>query len=206
MQQRLWGLTVVACLAGAMLARQAAGQAMSTATTTLQLSAFGGGSERATGIAGAKNTDVTAGVDLGFLPVRGWYPGLELRGSVPLSSGLVDSEKEFLGGVRVGRRLGAGAGPVRPYADVLVGRGQLTYFGAGQQVPGQNVFYTLSHTVVFSLGGGVEVDVSRRFALKLDAQAERYSTPVTALGHAWAGVAMVGVVYRLRFERAEMGR
>jgi hypothetical protein len=203
-------LTVVACLTGAMLSRQAAGQAMSTATTTLQLSVFGGGSERGTGIAGAKNTDVTAGVDLGFLPVRGWYPALELRGSVPMSSGLIDSEKEFLGGVRFGRRLGfrgdTGAGPVRPYADVLVGRGQLTYFGAGLQVPGQNVFYTLSHTAVFSPGGGVEVDVSQRFALKLDAQAERYSTPVTASGHAWAGVVMVGVVYRLRFERVEMGK
>jgi hypothetical protein len=199
-------LTVVVCLAGAMLARQAAGQAMSAATTTLQLSAFGGASERATRIAGAKNTDITAGIDLGFLPSHGWYPALELRGSLPMASGLVDSEKEFLGGILLGRRLGSGPGPVRPYANVLVGRGQVTYFGAGQQVPGQNVFYTMSHTLVLSPGGGLEIDVSRSFALKLDAQAERYSSPVTASGHAWAAVATVGVVYRLRFERAEMGR
>jgi hypothetical protein len=186
----------------AVLVGHAAAQALPTATAPLQLSVFGGGSERAIRIAGAKNTDVTAGMDLGFLPVRGWYPVLELRGSMAVASGPIASEKEFLGGLRVGRRLGfrgnGGSGPVRVYGDVLAGGGQLTYFGAGLQVPGQNVFYTLSHTLVFSPGGGVEVDVADGFALKLDAQVERYGTPVTATGHAWADVATVGVVYRFK--------
>jgi hypothetical protein len=197
-------------LLGAMLAmagaRGALAQADFTATRALSFSTFVAGAERVTGIAGAQNTDVAAGFDMTFLPRRGLAPALELRGSIPVMKGDVASEEEFLGGLRLGKRLGHGSGRAQVYGNALVGRGQLHYFGAGLQVPGQYVFYTESHSTVFSPGGGLEVDPGGGFGLKLDVQYERYATPVTASGGAWATVASVGVVYRLNFDGRRRGR
>jgi hypothetical protein len=192
--------------AASVAARPAAAQAVPTATQAVRLSVFAAGSERATGIAGAKNTDVTAGFDIAFLPVHGLTPALELRGSIPVAKGEVASEEEFLAGLRLGKRLGHGAGRAEVYGNALAGRGQIDYYGAGLQVPGQNVFYTESHTTVFSPGAGVELDLTGHFALRLDAQFEHYQTPVTTSGHAWAEVATAGVVYRFDFNGRKKGK
>jgi len=195
---RLRLAVVLAMLAAA---GRAGAQALPTATTALQLSVFGAAAERDPRLAaGARNTDVTLGVDFGFLPVWGIDPTLEVRGTKPVVKGDLANEEEFLVGLKVGKRLG----PLRPYGNVLVGRGQIKYPGFGLPVPGQNVFYTESHSSVLSPGGGVDVDVVGGFALKVDAQFERYSAPVTVSGSAVALVATVGVVYRLDFDRGRI--
>jgi hypothetical protein len=194
-------------LAASLLSAGAAmAQAVPTATQAVQLSVFAAGAERVTGIAGAKNTDITAGLDISFLPVHGLVPALELRGSYPVMQGNLVSEEDFLAGLRLGKRLGQGFGRVTPYGNLLVGRGQLDYLGLGLQVPGQNVFYTKSHSLIYSPGVGLDLDLTDRFALKLDAQFEHYSVPITTTGHAWAEVGAIGVVYRFDFNGRRKGK
>jgi hypothetical protein len=82
---------------------------------------------------------------------------------------------------------------------VLFGRGSIDY-GAGYQVPQNNVFYTVSHSNIYDLGGGVDLKLSDHLALKLDAQAQRFSTPVTASHHLYATSANVGLLYRFHFK------
>jgi hypothetical protein len=179
---------------------RAGAQALPAMERPLQIAVFAAGAERATQRGGAQNLDLTAGVDIGLLPMGGWNPALEMRGSIPGMKGSTAGETEFLGGLRLGRRLGNGSGPTLACADLLVGQGQITYFGAGLPAPGQNLFYTQSNSLVLSPGGALEVDTGGGFALKLDTQFEHYATPVTTSGHAWATVITAGVVYRLDFD------
>jgi hypothetical protein len=178
----------------------AGAQALPAAERPLQIAVFAAGAERATQLSGARNLDLTCGLDIGFLPLRAWSPAVEVRGSIPGSKGSIAGEAEVLGGLRMGRRLGDGSGPALVYVDLLFGQGQITYFGAGLQVPGQNVFYTQSNSMIVSPGGGLEVEMGGRFALRVDTQIERYATPVKTSREAWAMAATAGVVYRLDFD------
>jgi hypothetical protein len=198
MTLRFWALLGM-CLWGG-VGGGALAQALPSATRAVSLSGFVAAGERDTGLAGARNTDVTAGVDIGLLPLGGWIPSLELRGSMPVVTGSVAGEREFLGGLQLARPLVAMDGRARVYGNVLIGRGQLDYYGAGLKVPGINVFYTESHSTIVSPGGGLELDGGGNFGLRIDAQFERYGTPVTVSGSAWAEGVTVGLVYRLNLD------
>src|ERR1017187_9403400 len=74
-------------------------EAHPTATRQLQLSAFGAVSGVFTGLEGGKNFAVTAGGDLGLPAWLGIRPTIEIRGRYPTDHGLVDSQKDILGGL-----------------------------------------------------------------------------------------------------------
>ena len=160
----------------------------------MQLSAFAGASGVDTGLNGGKNFSLTLGVDLALPPYRRLRPTLEVRGTYPTDHGLVDSEKSILGGLRVdfitNRRL-------HPYGDFLFGRGENNYGEFGYLY--NNFEYDLTTTDVYSPGGGFDYDLGERFALKLDAQYQKWSAVPTPSGTIYATVGTAGLVYRFNF-------
>jgi hypothetical protein len=176
-------------------------QASPVATQALQLYAFGGITGTNTGLASGKNLGLTGGVDIGFLPFRGLSPTLELRGTYPIDKGSIDSHKNVLGGIKIAAHLGR----LYPYGNLLFGRGEISY-GRGYQIPDKPIFYTQSSSNVISPGGGLDLNLSDQFSLKLDLQIHRYDTPVTETGHLYAKSATLGVVYRFDFNHHRHSR
>jgi hypothetical protein len=170
-------------------------QASPTATRRLDPAVFVGATGVYTGLGSGRNLSITTGFDLAFLPVRGFIPALEYRGMYAVDNGHVDSLKNSLGGLK----LSSGHGRLYVYADLLAGRGETTYASGGYQVPGKIIFYTKSSANVFSFGGGTDVFLTDHFALKVDLQAQHYSSPVTSSGALYSKTGTIGLVYAFRF-------
>jgi len=179
-----------------LLVHSASAQAAPTATQTLQLSAFGGLSGVFTGLEGGHNLSVTAGLDLAFLSFHGFHPAAEVRGTYPLDSGTINSQKNFLAGLRVDRQYGH----LRPYIDFLAGRGEIDYLNGGITIG--SLTYLSSSTPVYSPGAGVDFELSHHLAFKADYQYQRWSTPVTLSGTINPSVITLGAVYRFDFNHA----
>ncbi len=173
-------------------------QSTPTASRAFDPSAFLGISGTYTGLGGGRNLGITAGVDLGFHPFFGFLPAIELRGTYPADNGAVVGEESFEGGLRVQKRYRR----VRPYVDILFGRGQLNYQNGGYVVPAQDFQYIQTTTNVISPGFGFETDITDHFALLLDGQFQHWNIPFTPNGSGIAGSTIysktgtVGVVYR----------
>jgi len=170
-------------------------QASPAAIQPLQLSVFGGFTGTDTGLASGKSLGLTGGADLRFPPLHGLDPSLEFRGTYAIANDGIDSQKSVLGGVKVAAHFGR----LYPYGNFLLGRGEINYGSSGYQVPGRPIFYTQSSSIVLSPGGGLDLNLSKQFALKFDLQVQRYTTPVTATGHIYATSGTVGIVYRFDF-------
>jgi hypothetical protein len=168
-------------------------QSATTASQQLQLSAFAAGTGTFTGYEGGKNLAITAGADLTYLPLRLLRPSIEIRGSYPINEGTISSQKDLLAGVRVEHSFGR----LRPYADFLVGRGQIDYGMGG--VPVGTLLYLSSTSTVYSPGGGLDYDLSHHFAFKADAQFQRWNSPVVPSGIIHPVSASFGVIYRFDF-------
>ena len=143
-----------------------------------------------------RNVALTAGADLGFYSVLGLRLGGEVRGEAALKSGQVDGQKSILGGLRLTHEpSGYGLfGRVRPYADVLAGRGELKYQNGGYPVP--MALYLSNTSPVYAGGGGFEYDVTRAFSFKGDALFERWKSPVALGGRMYSKQGSIGIVYR----------
>ena len=175
----------------------AGAQAIPTATEPLQLSVFGAGTGTWTGLDSGRNVGVTAGLDVGWRPLFGVYPSLEVRGTYPIDAGHVDSEKNVLYGIRAERFYGR----FHPYANFLLGRDKIIYQNGGFPDPTGSLLYIDTVSNVFSYGGGLDLTLTDQFALKVDAQYQRYGVPVTPSGHIDSVPVSVGIVYRFNFNR-----
>lgn len=171
------------------------GQAVPTASKSYTLSAFSAGNLTYTGLEGEKNSGITAGVDLSFHRRFGLYPSFEVRGTYPLAMESVGSVKNLLGGILLVKHFGN----IHPYADILVGRGEITYGNGGYPNPEGTYQYLQSASTVISPGIGADYPLTRSWALKGDFQFQRYSTPVTASGTLFTKPISIGVVYTLNF-------
>ena len=181
----------LAALSG--FAPEAEAQDVPAAVARIQLYGWAGIGGNFTGLLLAKNLDVEAGLDLEIRKFFGLYPALEVRGLYPIASGQVDSQKNLVGGIRLGRHVQ----PFSPYGDVLFGRGQINYPNGGQPNP-TGSFDVLSTTSnLLSLGGGTDYSLNGRFAVKGDFQFQRYASPVTTSGYVYSKVFTVGIVYRI---------
>ena len=184
--------TCLAVLLAALAASPLAGaQAVPTATQGLELSAFGGVAGRYTNLLGGKNLGITAGADLAFPAYRRFRPVAEVRGSYPVDGGTLDAQRELLGGLRVERIYGI----YHPYVDLLAGRGQIDYQRGGFAYG--DFTYLYSTTAVFSGGLGVDVDVTRHWAARVDFQVQHWSTPFPAVTVAPAASLAAGLRPRL---------
>jgi hypothetical protein len=168
-------------------------QGVPTATQQLQLSAFAGGTGTFTKIEGGKNLDITAGVDLTYLGLRLARPSIEVRGSYPIDKGTINSQKSVLAGPKVEHAFGR----VHPYVDFLIGRGEIDYGMGG--FPVGNILYISSTSTIYSPGGGVDFNFTRRIDLKADVQYQHWDTPVVASGTVHPVAVTIGGVYRFDF-------
>jgi hypothetical protein len=181
---------IVLSLAGLSVSKANA-QAAATAYANVRLSAFAGFSGNYTGLALAKNGDISAGADIGFRPFRGFYPAIEGRGLYPVAKSDTVNVKNALAGLRVGRRKDRLSG----YGDILFGRGKIDYPNGFSDPTG--TFLVVSNTTnVISFGGGVDWDWTEHFGLKGDIQLQRYDTPVTTSGDIFSKVFTAALVYR----------
>ncbi len=186
------------CAIGALLPVMAAAQSSPTASRALAPSVFFGVSGVYTGLQTARNASITAGADIGIRQFFGFTPAIEVRGTYPIDSGQVAGEESVEGGLRVGKRYEH----VRPYADLLIGRGQLNYQDGGYIVPSQSFRYLQSTTNVISPGIGAEFDVTERYAVLVDGQFQHWNLPFSTgsspstPGSIYSKVLTVGVVYR----------
>jgi hypothetical protein len=175
------------------LTHTASPQATPAGVQHLQLSAFGAGTGTFTDLEGGKNLGITAGADLTFLAFRQFRPSLEVRGTYPIDKGHISSQKNFLLGPKVEYPMGK----YHPYADFLIGRGEIDYHDPGF-ISG-NLIYLTTNTVVYSPGVGLDYYVTHNIALKADAQFQHWSTPVTASGTIYPVAVTLGVVYNFDF-------
>jgi hypothetical protein len=170
-------------------------QSSPTATQPLRISAFGGATGTFTGLESGKNLGITAGIDLTARPFYSFYPSLEVRGTYPFAEGHIDSQRNILVGLKVEKFYDR----LRPYADILFGRGSIHYENGGFPDPSNTFLYLQSPSNVLSVGGGADYNLTDRFAVKAEVQFQRYSTPVTVSGYLYAKPITVGLVYRFDF-------
>jgi hypothetical protein len=172
-------------------------QALTTANQTLSLSAFGGGTGDWTGFDGGKSLNFTGGIDLRILSYKHFLPSVEIRGTEPFDKGIVDAQKNVVGGLKVERIYGR----YHVYGDFLYGRGEIDYQQGGFVNPQRTVIYLQSNSNVYSFGGGVDYDVTHHFAAKLDFQLQHYDTPISPYTSIFSKDVTLGVVYRFDFNR-----
>jgi opacity protein-like surface antigen len=177
------------------LTHTASAQAAPAGSQKLQLSAFVAATGTFTGLEGGKNLGITAGADLTFLGFRRFRPAFEARGTYPIDKGQISSQKYFLLGPKVEYPLGK----LHPYADFLIGRGQIDYHAPGF-VFGDTLFIN-SNTTVYSPGVGLDYNLTRNLAIKGDVQFQHWDTPVTASGTIHPTALTLGVVYNFDFNR-----
>jgi hypothetical protein len=170
-------------------------QVKPTATQELRLSAFGLANGTYSGLGSGYNAGITGGVDLGVHLFYRYLPSFEVRGTYPFYRGDTASAKNILGGFKLERPFGR----YRPYVDALFGRAEINYANGGIANPTETFRYTKSPSYVYLVGGGVDVNLTRHFAAKADAQLERYATPVADSGHLLSPQVSVGVVYKFDF-------
>lgn len=168
-------------------------QAAPTATQQLELSAFGGATGVFTDLLGGHNASITAGADLRVFSYHRYLPSLEFRGTIPVHSGTIDGQKSFLGGLKIDRDFDR----FRPYADFLVGRGQIDYQRGGFTVG--PLTYLSTTTTVLSPGLGVDYMVTDHWSAKADFQYQFWDTPVVPSGSIHPKVLTLGAVYRFDF-------
>jgi len=170
-------------------------QAAPAGSQKLQLSAFVAATGTFTGLEGGKNLGITAGADLTFLHFSRFLPSFEARGTYPLDKGHISSQKNFLLGPKVEYPLGK----FHPYADFLIGRGQIDYHAPGFIFG--NTIYINSNTMVYSPGVGLDYNLTHNLAIKGDVQFQHWDTPVTASGTIHPTALTLGVVYNFDFNR-----
>jgi hypothetical protein len=160
-------------------------------------SVFAGTSGLYSGLGEGRNASVTAGVDLARL-YHGLFIGAEIRGRLPILSGQVVGEKALLGGMRIKTTFHK----VRPYADLLMGRGNLIYQQGGYAVPAQDARYLETYSSLISPGAGVEINLSGHLGFLVDGQLEHWRVPFQSGGanvgpsSMYSKVGTLAIVYR----------
>lgn len=162
LQVRVRSFVLFAAATALSVAPYASAQAVRTASKGADISVFGGyqiadpayGPDRSNG--GAFGVDFTGYF---HIPVQ---PSLEIRAN--FNSSQYVGEHSYLFGLRA-------AVPVRrfkPYVDFLVGPGTIHF--------PLNIGYTSDNSTVYSYGGGIDLPVTRNFALMLDVQGQHWNT------------------------------
>jgi hypothetical protein len=171
----------------------ALGQSVPTATQRVQLSTFLVATKASVGLQGANNFTITSGSDLTLLVLRYFNTGVELRGSYPIRSGDVISQKSIL----VGPKIEYPKSRFRPYADLLVGRGRINYLDGGY-ISG-SVKYIRSDSAVLSPGVGCDLYFTHRVAVKVDIQYQSWDAPTASFGRIAPALISVGGSYNFDF-------
>lgn len=184
---------LVFCAVFASLSSAVFAQTAPTAIQRLQLSAFGGLTGTYTNFLGGRNGGITLGADLTFMTVPHVKPSFELRGTAPIDDGHIDSQLNFLLGPKVEFRYNR----FHPYGDFLFGRGQITYQNGG--VLYGNTLYLKTPSAIYSIGGGLDYQITDRWGAKADFQYQHWHTPFYGYSPIHPKAITFGVTYRFDF-------
>jgi len=178
-------------LAALSVATAAQAQQTSTASKSAEISVFGGYTNINSDYGIDRNNGVTIGGDYTRFFRFPVVPSLEVRGNY--TTGLAVTEKSILFGLRL-------EAPFRqrfhPYATVLFGGTRIDF-----KFP-PSPTYTYDKTSALSLGGGVDVDVTRNFRAKFDYQQQFEDFGPNGFQKDFTltpGGFTIGVVYRIPF-------
>ncbi len=175
----------VALLLSALAAPHTHAQAHPTASKNMDISAFGGIINDNPDYGPQRNTGIAFGASV--TRYFGWRVAPSLEARYTRTTGTYINERALMGGLRIQTDFHR----FHPYADFLGGVATIHF-----DVP-PSPGYTDDHAPVYAYGGGVDIDIVRRFQLKVDYQAETMSfdrnfsiapRPLT-----------IGVVYRIPF-------
>ncbi|MEO8737637.1 MAG: outer membrane beta-barrel protein [Edaphobacter sp.] len=164
-------------------------QAGPAATKKAEISAFAMYS-RVSPDYGTKNNGITFGGD--YTRRMHWFlvPSLEVRAT--FAPGNTVGERTFGGGLRVEHPIWR----LHPYADFLVSAGTITF--THPSIDSRGRLYKSDNSLVYTYGGGLEYDVTSRWAAKIDYQGEHWNLG-SAAQTLTPRVFSVGLVYRIPF-------
>lgn len=167
---------------------QAGAQAALTASKSMDISTFAGYSNTSPDYySSPRNSGVTFGANVTryfHFPVD---PSLEAR--VNIADGSTVNERSYLFGLR-GEVQAFHAFPrMHPYADFLVGPGNIHFKFNTNGYLGDN-------STVYSYGGGADIDLVRNFQAKVDYQRQHWNTGEIAFT---PGALTFGITYRFPF-------
>lgn len=185
-------LPILGCLLLSALP-QAHAQRSVTAEKRADISAFAGFTYSRPDYGTPKNSGFTIGADYTRYFHFWLVPSLEIRGTY--DNGKVLKEYNALGGLRVKHDFNR----FHPYGDFLFGATWINY----NQPPAVN--YTHDQATTRAIGGGVDVDVYRNWAFKVDYQHEVTNYGFNGLSPKEQKLTpdryTFGVVYRIPFKK-----
>ena len=194
---RFAALTIIALLLTGIPSANAHGQSLTTASKSAEISAFGGYMASQPDYGSFIKKGFAGGADLTIFPKFPVAPSLEVRADV--AAGDFITENAYLIGVRVQRDI---RNKYHPYADFLVGEGQITY----KVAPYPN--YTGDKSKAYSYGGGINIDVAYHLAAKFDFQEQSWNLGANASLKPQGGnytlsptTMIVGVTYTIPFRK-----
>lgn len=165
-------------------------QATPVAVKNAEISAFAAFTRVTPDYGPTSNKGFTFGADYAR-PTRFFLkPSLEFRGTI--TPGDTVGESTFGGGLRVEHSIWR----LHPYADFLLSAGTITF--THPSIDSQGRLYKSDNSLVYTYGGGVDYDVTRRWAAKFDYQGEHWNLG-SAAQTLTPQVLSVGVVYRIPF-------
>ena len=166
-------------------------QASPTASKETTLSVFGAYSLISTDRKSSKISGVTFGTDLSIYAPVGFVVSLETRFQIAPGSLAYVGLDTYGGGIRIDR-------PIKrfvPYIDFLVSYGHLSFTNP-------TTAYTHDNSVVYSGGGGLEYNISSRWAARADYLFEHWDIGTTSNGLSGAfspQIITFGIAYRIPF-------
>lgn len=165
-------------------------QATPVAVRKAEISAFAAFTRVTPDYGPFSNKGFTFGVDY-LRPVR-WFlkPSLEFRGT--FTPGETVGERTLGGGLRVEHPVWR----IHPYADFLVSAGTITF--THPSIDSRGRLYKSDDSIVYTYGGGLDYDLTRRWAAKIDYQGEHWNLG-SAAQTLTPQVLTIGVVYRIPF-------
>ncbi|MBS1801208.1 MAG: hypothetical protein JSS95_15455 [Acidobacteria bacterium] len=173
--------------------RIAYGQALPTAQKTGDLSVFALYSRLTPDYGPTSNSGLTFGAS--YLRYTRWWlnPAVEFRAKI--ANGTTVDEKTIGGGIRLEKQFGK----YHPYADFLVSAGSINFHLKNPPILPDGKPYLSDGTVVYAFGGGLDYDLTSKFAFRGDYQYEKWyldknpGTPLHLTPNGWS----LGVVYRI---------
>ena len=168
---------------------KAHGQATPTASKTIELSVFAG----VTGLDPKYGpTTKEIGYVVGGDITRHFHIlDIAFEGRYTNATGFSADESTYGGGLKFSRQFQR----FHPYVDLLIASGTIKF--DHPEIYG-NSAYTHDNSTVYSFGFGVDYDVTRQFAVKLDAQGQRWVIGVEQPAFEPYN-ASIGIVYRIPF-------
>ena len=158
-----------------------------------EISFFGAYSRVSTDYGAQKDNGAIFGADYTRFMHFFLTPTLELRGKI--ATGPNVNQRTWGGGIRAGHRFRR----FYPYMDFLVSAGTIQFNHPFIDSRGKP--YASDNSIVYSAGGGVDYDITRRFAARFDYQFEHWNLGTTQTLTPQA--LSIGAVYHLSSHNRE---